>query len=386
MISFSSLLLLCLSINFEVESPPRLVPVDTRPFGSCIHHWRKLRDPGRFIVAQPDQPSYKPEQVPEIVENILLFQRDNGGWPKDYDMTAILTDDQLQQVIATRTKQDTSFDNGNIHSQVEYLARAVAQHSDPSWKSACERGFDFILQAQYPNGGYPQRFPNPRGYASHITFNDGVMVGVLNVLHSAAERVPHFEWLDDQRRQLAREAVERGIDCILACQIRTDGELTGWCQQHDEVTYDPRPARTFELASLCPQDTTEITYFLMRKRDPSPELIQAVDAAVRWLKKTQLNGVRVEKVASTKESYPGYDTDRDVVVLEDPEARPIWARHYEIGTDRPIFAGRDAVKRYSLAEIERERRVGTAWYGHWAEKLLDRDYPKWREQVTGLSE
>ena len=29
------------------------------------------------------------------------------------------------------------------------------------------------------------------------------------------------------------------------------------------------------------------------------------------------------------------------------------ARHYEIGTDRPIFAGRDAVKRYALSEIER---------------------------------
>jgi len=57
---------------------------------------------------------------------------------------------------------------------------------------------------------------------------------------------------------------------------------------------------------------------------------------------------------------------------------PLWARHYEIGTNRPIFAGRDAVKRYALAEIERERRTGTAWYGPWPQKFLEREYPEWR--------
>lgn len=358
-----------------------LVPIDTKAFGSCIHHWRKLRSPDRFIIAEADQQSYQPSQVREIVDNILLFQRDNGGWPKDYDMTAVLTDDQRQQVLATRSKQDTSFDNGNIHSQVEYLAKAISQHPDPVWKSACLRGFDFMLAAQYPNGGYPQRFPDPRGYPAHITFNDGVMIGVLNVLHSAAEGASHFEWLDKERREKAREAVDRAIGCILQCQIRVQDELTGWCQQHDETTFEPRPARTFELASLCPQDTTEIVYFLMRQPSPSAELIQAVDSACSWLSTVQINGFRVEKVTAPRESFPGYDSDKDVVVIADSDARPLWARHYEIGTNRPIFAGRDAVKRYALAEIERERRAGTAWYGHWPEKLINRDYPKWRSAL-----
>jgi PelA/Pel-15E family pectate lyase len=361
-------------------------PIDTKPFGSCIQHWRKLRDPGRFIVTLPDQPSYEPTQVREIAENILLFQRDNGGWPKDYDMTAILTDDQRQQVIATRLKQDTSFDNDNIHSQVEYLAKALAQHPDPEWRDACQRGFDFMLRAQYQNGGYPQRFPEPSGYSAHITFNDGVMIGVLNVLMSAAEGASHFDWLDDQRRQLAKQAVEKGVQCILQCQIKVDGKLTGWCQQHDTVTFEPRPARTFELASLCPQDTTEIVYFLMRQQSLDQRQIQAIDCAVSWLKAVQLNGIRVEKVAAPPESFPGYDSDKDVVVTADAGAKPIWARHYEIGTNRPIFAGRDAVKRYSLAEIERERRAGTTWYGHWPKKLIDQGYPRFKLQVTNAQD
>ena len=357
-----------------------LEPIDLTPFASGIHHWRNLRDESRFIKVEPGQPSYSAAQVREIVANILLFQRDNGGWPKDYDMTAILTADQRARVAASRGRDDASYDNGNIHSQVAYLAHATARTHDPTWRAACERGFDYLLRSQYANGGFPQRFPEPTGYHAHITFNDGVMIGVLNVLSAAALGATHFAWLDDARRLRAKAAVERGVDCILRCQIRVDGRLTGWCQQHDEQTFEARPARTFELASLCPQETTEIVRFLMRRPDPSAEIIRAVDSAVAWLQKVRLTGIRVEKVKSTSESFLRHDTDIDVVVVSDPNARPIWARHYEIGADRPVFAGRDGIKKYELAGIERERRTGTPWYGGWPASLIEREYPAWRDQ------
>ena len=57
------------------------------------------------------------------------------------------------------------------------------------------------------------------------------------------------------------------------------------------------------------------------------------------------------------------------------------ARHYEIGTNRPIFAGYDAIKRYTLADVPRERRTGSAWYGDWPKNLLTREYPEWRARV-----
>ncbi len=362
------------------RTPGPLKPIDVSPFKSGIHHWRNLRDPSRFIIVERDQPSFAPSQVREIVGNILLFQRENGGWPKDYDMTAVLSAEQRAKVLETRGKRDTSFDNGNIHSQVGYLARAAAQADEPAWKASCLRGFDFILGSQYDNGGFPQRFPVPTGYPAHITFNDGVMIGVLNLLQDAAEGAPHFSWLDDRRREQARGAVDRGVDCILRCQIRVEGVLTGWCQQHDSLTFEARPARTFELASICPQETTEIVRFLMRQERQTTSLTQAIDAAVSWLRKVELSGTRVEKVKAASESYPGHDSDFDVVIVADPNAKPIWARHYEIGTNRPIFAGRDAVKRYAMAEIERERRTGTAWYGTWPRSLIDRDYPRWKRR------
>ncbi|MBX3423786.1 MAG: pectate lyase [Pirellulaceae bacterium] len=357
-----------------------LAPIDLSEFRSGIQHWRRIRDESRFITPLPDQPSYAEQQVAEILANILLFQRSNGGWPKDYDMTAILTDQQRQAVRATRDKQDTSFDNGNIHSQVHYLARAYTQMPDPLWREACERGLDFILQAQYDNGGFPQRFPHPQNYQAHITFNDGVMIGNLQVLQLAAQGDAPFAWLDDHRRRSAADAVRRGIECILKCQVRVDGTLTGWCQQHDRYSYEAQPARTFELASLCPQDTTQIARFLMQQAEPSDAMVAAVDAAVHWLQLVKIEGIEVAKVPTETVSFERHDADFDLVVLANPDAKPIWARHYEIGTNRPIFAGRDAIKRYALAEIERERRTGSAWYGRWPAELLKTEYKAWRQQ------
>ncbi|AGA24701.1 pectate lyase [Singulisphaera acidiphila] len=368
-----------------VQNAEDLKPIPLDRFGSSAHHWRDLRDASRFVQARPDQPAYAPNQVREIVANILLFQRDNGGWPKDYDMTAVLTADQKKEVLATRSRSDTSYDNDNIHSQVDYLARAIAQVDEPAWRLACERGFDFLLASQYPHGGFPQRFPNPKDFHAHITFNDGVMIGILNVLEDAADGAAHFRWLDEGRRQKAREAVRRGVDCILKCQIREGEALTGWCQQHDEMTFEPRPARTFELASLCPQDTAGIVRFLIRSRQPSPAVLASVEGALVWLNRVKLLGVRVEKVKAPREEFLRHSADFDVTLVADPKARPLWARHYEIGSNRPVFAGRDGIKRYALAEIERERRTGTAWYGSWPLKLIETEYPQWRRQVEGKS-
>lgn len=350
--------------------PEKLASIDVSGFYSSIHHWRDLRDGSRFIQVIPNQPSYEPSQVREIVENILLFQRANGGWPKDYDMLAILSEQQRAKVVETHGASDSSYDNGNLHSQVDYLARAVAQTGHAKWRAACERGFDFLLRSQYPNGGIPQRFPNATSYHAHITFNDGVMIGALEVLRDAAESKPHFAWLDAHRRQQAADAVKRGVNCILRCQIVVDGVKTGWCQQHDENTFEARPARTFELASICPQESTEIVRFLMQEKNPSAEIVAAIDSAVDWLTKVGLSGIRVEKVKSTTEEFLRHTADFDTVIVADSRAKPLWARHYEIGTNRPIFAGRDGVKKYSLSEIERERRTGTAWYGGWPDSLL----------------
>ena len=165
---------------------------------------------------------------------------------------------------------------------------------------------------------------------------------------------------------------------MLNCQIRVNEELTGWCQQHDSITFEARPARTFELASICPQETTDIVRYLMHLSEPGDNVLRSTDAAVAWLEKVHLEGIRIDKVAAPQETFLRHTANFDIVVIADSNANPIWARHYEIETNRPIFAGRDGIKTYSLSEIERERRTGSQWYGGWPTSLL-KDYPEWRK-------
>ena len=191
-----------------------------------------------------------------------------------------------------------------------------------------------------------------------------------HVLQCISRSQKHFAWLDDDRRLKAKQSIKKGIDCILKCQIRVNGTLTGWCQQHDEVTFEAKPARTFELASICPQETASIIEYLMTSEVRSRDTDAAINAAATWLESVRIEGLRLEKIPAKEETFLRHKADFDIIVVSDKQAKPIWARHYEIGTDRPIFAGRDGIKKYNLSEIERERRTGTAWYGNWPGAVL----------------
>ena len=72
-------------------------------------------------------------------------------------------------------------------------------------------------------------------------------------------------------------------------------------------------------------------------------------------------------------------TSIDRVVLPDPQAPPIWARFYELGTNRPLFCNRDSKPVYSLAEVARERRTGYGWYNYAPQEVL-RKYPEWQQR------
>jgi Pectic acid lyase len=65
------------------------------------------------------------------------------------------------------------------------------------------------------------------------------------------------------------------------------------------------------------------------------------------------------------------------LVVKDPGAGPVWARFYEVSTNRPIFLGRDGVVKYDVAQIEEVRRTGYAWYVDSPLELLSKDYPEW---------
>jgi PelA/Pel-15E family pectate lyase len=154
--------------------------------------------------------------------------------------------------------------------------------------------------------------------------------------------------------------------------VRVNGHLTAWGAQHDEVTLEPASARTFEPVSLSAKESVGLVEFLMSRPAPTPAILAAVDAAVSWLRDVRLTGLRLESRvdASWVKAW-------DRVLVTDPAAGPLWARFYEIGTNRPIFADRDRVVKYRIEEIGYERRTGYAWYGTWPADLVGKHYDAW---------
>jgi PelA/Pel-15E family pectate lyase len=308
-------------------------------------------------------------------ENILLHQRDNGGWPKNYDWERERSTAEKKKLAGTKTAGDTTFDNGATHTEVCYLAKEFLKSADPRYREAALKGIEFMLEAQYANGGWPQRFPNPSGYSTHITFNDGAMIGVMSVLRDIHEDRKAYPFISDELRERCAKAVERGIPCILKCQIVVKGKRTAWCAQHDEKTLVPRKARSYELPSISGAESVGVVRFLMEIDEPSPEIIAAVQGAVHWFDKAKLTGIR-----EIRKEAKGTPKGWDKVVVEDGSAPPIWARFYAIRTNQPIFCSRDGIPRKTLAEISYERRNGYSWLGYYAKNLLAKNYPSWQQK------
>jgi PelA/Pel-15E family pectate lyase len=354
--------------------------IDIKDFEDNRHHWYDIRDEARVIDPLPDQRRYPPSDVAKIADNILLYQKSNGGWPKNYDMLAVLTDGQKSNLQKVFNERNTTFDNGATYSHVEYLARAYTQTNDARYRDASLRGIDFILWAQYPNGGWPQFFPDTSGYRKYITFNDGAMPGIMKVLYGILKNSDEYSFVDDARRVKIQDAFRRGVACILRCQIVQNGRLTVWCQQHDQRDYRPQKARSFEPASLCSSESAELVIFLMSLENPDTSIVRSVQSAVQWFRDSEIHGIRVETVSAPTVVYQYHTTDIDKVVVNDPNATPIWARMYELGTNRPLFCNRSEQVVYSLAEVDRERRTGYAWYTYDPEGMLKK-YETWSKNL-----
>ena len=320
-----------------------------------------------------DDAWYATAEAMSLAENILYYRNDDRGWPKAIDMT-------------TRTaprRDESTIDNDATTTQIDYLARVFTATSCAKYGDAAIGSIQYLLDAQYENGGWPQIYPDPEGYPAHITYNDNATLHVLSVLGSVAKREDHYAFVAESLAANAAAAIERGIDCILATQIEADGQKTGWCAQHDEVTLAPAQARTYELPSLSGSEGAGLLRYLMTIENPSPEIIEAVEGAAAWFEAVKLTGIRIQETVDA--TLP---EGEDRVVVEDPTAPPLWARFYELGTNRPIFSSRCEVdqcdadpfymRRYTLAEIDNERRVGYAWYGNWPAQLLSTVYPTWK--------
>jgi PelA/Pel-15E family pectate lyase len=353
--------------------------IDEVAFGDASRHWYGIFDKGNIINPKKNQPRYKATQLVEIADNILLYQKNNGGWPKNYDMQAILTDAQKDSLRNAKNILNTTFDNGTTYTHVEGLAGVYSVTHDVRYRDAAIRGINYIMEAQYGNGGWPQYYPLETNYSRHITYNDDAYIGIIEVLKDIVDGQPQYTFVTGKEREKVIKAYNKGIVCILKTQIVDNGKLTAWCQQHDEVTLLPAWARTFEPPSICNGESSNIVSFLMDIQSPSPQIIKAVQSAVAWFRESAIQGIKVQVVKAPVDTTKFRVSRTDRVVVDDPTAPQIWTRYYELKTHRPMFCNRNYKIVYSLKEVERERRDGYGWYTYNPQRIIDR-YADWEKK------
>ncbi|MBN2292647.1 MAG: pectate lyase [Pirellulales bacterium] len=367
--------------------------------------------------AQKQQPGfYASKEGICIGDNVLAYQRPCGGWskskntPRIADLTLSDADREAIRKAEARAARNydrsnrsrhshrsATLDNGATCAEIRFLAKVYSATKLDRFRTGCLKGIDYLLAAQYPNGGWPQCYPNLADYGRHITFNDDAMTSAMRVLREIAKWAPEFTFVDDIRRKKAKTAFEKGVDCILKCQIVVQGHPTAWCQQHDAVTFEPRGARIYEKPSIAGVESVGVLRLLMSIEPPEPEVVRAIQAAVAWFDDAKLTGIMLvtrqdpskkkvyqipirENPAGSTRTMRFEGTGKDKIIVNDPSAPPMWARFHEIGTNKPIFCGWDGVVRYSLAEIDYERRIRYSWYTRAAATLLAKEYPAWQRK------
>ena len=308
-----------------------------------------------------------------IPENVLLNQRSIGGWYKNIGIgyTKILSVAEKAALTDDKSRNDATIDNNATNAEIRYLARLYKETGNREYLTSAENGIRYLLKAQYKNGGWPQFYPDVSIYRSQITYNDNAMINTMNVLNDVALRVNNLDVIDASLVGPSANAVKKGIDCILKTQIKVNGKLTAWCAQYDHSTMKPAKARAFELISLSGDESEAIVTFLMKIKQPSIEIKNAINSAMEWFDIVKISGYKFTSVPDATQPK-----GRDKVVLPDP-ASVIWARFYDIETNQPFFCGRDGIKKKTVAEIESERTNGYARYGNWPEILIKKKYPDW---------
>jgi pectinesterase len=296
-----------------------------------------------------------------IANNVLLYQKDCGGWTKNVNMQLVLTDAQKAALIADKPKNtEATIDNSACLYELLYLSKVYKAISSDSIKNVLKASFTkgilYYLKAQYTNGGWPQFYPLKSGYYTHITYNDNAMINVMNNLRHVYTKDSYYSIiLSDSIASLAKDAFNKGVKCILQTQYIQDNKLTTWCAQHDEKTLLPVMARSYELASLSGAESANIIKLLMSLSDQTKEIKRAIYSSVAWYDAVRIKGQRLE-------SFTNSDGLSDKRVVSDPAASDMWARFYRLSDNKPFFCDRDGIMKFSLAEIGYERRNGYSWY------------------------
>ena len=296
-----------------------------------------------------------------VGEALAEAQLESGGWEYSYDFDPKQrlkwqrrgNPDNLDDKQWAKTSKLTVFDDDNTQSAIRYLLAlcdAAKEAGDPRL-AKCRDARDFalkkMLEAQFPNGAFPQRsdgqprnaadFPLVRAtvpkdwarewphanYNSFYTLNDNAQRTCVETLFDAHRRLGRAEF---------RDAALRGGEFLLLAQLPEPQPV--WAQQYN-ARMEPDWARAFEPPCATAGESVGALRLLLDLwvETGDAKWLKPIPAALAWFERSTI--------------APG-----------------TWARMYELGTNKPIYGDRDGKIYSRLEDISEERRTGYGWQGN----------------------
>lgn len=231
----------------------------------------------------------------KVAQALIHAQHSSGGWNYLYDFAGEESTKKWYNTIGAngwRLEEfqhyygNATFDDGGTIEAATLLLRLYIERKSPEIEKALYKAIDFVLKSQYPNGGWPQRFPKGKefskqgkpDYTSDITFNDDVAIKNINFL------IQCYHCLGDTK---FLEPIHNGMDVFLKMQMPMP--QPGWAMQYD-TEGKPASARTYEPVCLSSSTTESNLYQLMYfyQLTGDQKYIARIPEAIDWLEKLKL--------------------------------------------------------------------------------------------------
>ena len=231
----------------------------------------------------------------DVAGGLIWGQHPSGGWNYLIDFAGEASIKDWYRTIGYHGRRleefrhyygNATFDDAGTVESGKFLLRLYLEKRDPKYKLPLDKVIQFVLDAQYPVGGWPQRFPINREYSNsglpdytaNITFNDEVNENNVQFLMLAYQGLGDHRLLDPLRR---------GMGVVILAQ--QGPPQPGWALQYTPDLI-PAGARTSEPPSLATHTSYAAIQQLMRyyRWTGDSRYLARIPEAIAWLEKLEL--------------------------------------------------------------------------------------------------
>lgn len=297
----------------ELEAAPTMIWVQPPGTGTMGHlfldAYHATRDEAYYAAAVA------------AARALVRGQHPSGGWNYVIDTAG---EDSLKRWYDTYGKNawrmeefqhyygNATFDDAGTSEASQFLLRLYLEKREREWRTPLDRAVRFVLDSQYANGGWPQRYPlshdaglhGRADYTGYITFNDDVAGENIKFLIFA------YQTLGDRR---LLDPIRRAMDCFLACQ--QPAPQAGWGLQHFADSLKPAGARTYEPEAYATHTTaTNVEQlFSFYRLTGDRKYIARVPETLDWLDSVRLPA-RLQRDGRTHPTFVQIGTNKPLYV------------------------------------------------------------------------